>query len=173
MVLFDFSNVNLGHRVCIDGEIFPFPKIIENAVSNTSSIFEAIINNESSEIFVVNYPGSYTGIRKSISILKAFEFLKIKNIYSINLIRDFGGLFSSKVFFKENHIIHFFNRDNGESITLNPISKLDYFLENALGNIPNNNGEYINFDILEIYNNLPKIPRIPMHQEYFDFFALN
>ena len=146
MVLFDFSNVNLCHRVCIDGEIFPFPRIIEEA----SGIFEAIINHESSEIFVVNYPGSYTGIRKSISILKAFEFLKIKNIYSINLVRDFGGLFSSKVFFKENHIIHFFDRDNGENITLNPISKLDYFLKNAIGNVPNNNNEYINFDILEI-----------------------
>lgn len=151
MVLFDFSK---DKSVMIDGVLYEY----------NEDLLEKIIEHK--EIFVIQYPGSYTGIRKSMAITKAISFLRPIKVFGINLLRDFGFLFSKNgVFYKEKHIINVFD---GHKIYL--VSKIEEIPSGFWGNIEHNGG-YIDFSIANVYQNLDKIQKIDVFQEYYDKFS--
>lgn len=157
MVIFSFTH---DHLVCIDGEIFIYSQDLLSKIS---------LKNE---IFIVNYPGSYTGIRKSLAIITALEVFNPKlKIFSINLLNNFANLFSHKVFFAEKHIIHYYEKN--QKIQLLSILELDNLLNNSevLGNILNKDNKSIDFSLENIFKNIQFLEKTPWKQEYYDKFS--
>ena len=160
MVIFYFIN---EHLISIDGIIFNYSIDLLSKIKNYN------------EIFVVNYPGSYTGIRKSIAITLAMNtiFPNIKT-YSINLLSDFGIIFNNKIFFKEKHVIHFYDKEE-QKMQLFSTSHLEILIQNSkiLGNIQNIENKFIDFSLENIYKNIHLISKKILIQEYFDKFTSN
>ena len=124
------------------------------------------------EIYVVIYPGSYTGIRKSVAIAKAIQIIKpdIK-FYGTNLLINFASLFFPIVFFAEKHIIHIYNK-NTQQISVNfSIEEVFQKYPDIVGNIINQNQQYIDFSLNNLYDNLNIITKKPLKLEYYDRFS--
>jgi hypothetical protein len=122
-------------------------------------------------IFIVTYPGSYTGIRKSISIAKAIEIIHSEiKFYGINLLADFGTIFAGKVFFVEKNIVHFFDSAVGKIQLRNDLDNI-LLEKNTLGNVENFEGKKIDFSLINIAKYIDQIPKHKIQQEYYDKFS--
>lgn len=155
-ILFDFSS---GKQVVINGIILDY----------SEKLLKDIVINE--DIYVITCPGSYTGIRKSISMVHAIKIYKPEiNIYGINLLRDFATLFTDQdVFFEEKHITYYLNRKTNDIILLNVFNAKN--IKDAIGNIENQNGKIIDFSTSNIFSNIDLIEKKPIKLEYYDKFA--
>lgn len=155
MVILDFSS---SKQIFINSETLEYN---ENLLQN-------ILKHN--EIYVITYPGSYTGIRKSMAITKAIEITNPQiHIFGINLLRDFGSIFSEKIFFKEKHITHCYDKITDKIYlehNFNP-----QLSENFTGNIPNKDNKFIDFSLMNISKYIHMINKHSIFQEYYDKFA--
>lgn len=145
--------------VIIDGQIFVYD----------TNLLDKLIRCD--EIFVVTYPGSYTGIRKAIAITKAIGIIYPIKFYGINLLRDFGALFYEKVFLFDGKYIHTFDKKSQQiSLEIDLVNFLDK--NDFVGNVTNKNRLELDFSIENIFKNLERIPKMNIQQEYYDKFSM-
>jgi tRNA A37 threonylcarbamoyladenosine modification protein TsaB len=130
-----------------------------------------------SKIIIINFPGSYVGIRNSMAIAKAFKFIYPEmQLFSLNLLRDYAAVnfpHISSHFYVINSMIYFYNSalDEFHIYNKNILNLETYENEFSCNQIINNSKALlVNYSLSHIINSKFEISNFK--QEYFDKFVI-